>query len=184
LWEWRANVDENVTFETEGPTSERFSSGVGYSRDLTRRWAIFAGGQVERNPDLGFTFRGTLGGGVERTLLRSNRSSMVVGAGLGSSREAPVDGDSQTLLPGFLTFRHSYFTYSTPKTSLDTTLTVMPILNQAGRWRVEANTTVSREIVKNFSVALTLYESYDNRPPTAEANNNDAGATLSIAFTF
>jgi hypothetical protein len=184
LWEWRVSVDENVTFEAAGPTTERFSAGVGYSRDVTRHWALFAGGQVERNPDLGFNFRGTLGGGVERTLLRSNKSSMVVGAGLGASREAPVDGENQTLLPGVLTFRHSFFTYSTPKTGLDTTLTVLPILNQAGRWRLEANTSVSREIVKNFTVALTLYESYDNRPPTAEANRNDAGATLSVGFTF
>ena len=146
MFEWRVSVDDYVTFESDGATSERFTASVGYSRDLTGRWAIFTGGQVERNPDLGFDFRGTLGGGLERTLLRSNRSSMVIGAGLGASREAPVDGDSQTLLPGVLTFRHSYFAYSTPKTSLDTTVTVLPILNQSGRWRVEANTSVSREM--------------------------------------
>ncbi len=95
-----------------------------------------------------------------------------------------MDADSQTLLPGFLTFRHSYFTYSTPKTSLDSTFTALPILNQIGRWRIEANTSVSREIVKNFTVALTLYESYDNQPPSAGASKNDAGATLSVGFTF
>ena len=37
---------------------------------------------------------------------------MVIGAGLGASREVPVDGDSETLLPAVLTFRHSYFAYT------------------------------------------------------------------------
>jgi len=184
LFEWRASVDENVTFESDGATTERFAASLGYSRDLTRRWAVFAGGQVERNPDLGFDVRATVGGGLERTLQRSNRSSLVVGAGLGTSREVPVDGDSQTLLPGILNLRHSFFTYDTPKTSLDTTFSAFPILNQWGRWRLEASASVSREIVKNFTVAFTFYESFDSRPPSAEANNNDLGATLSIGFTF
>ena len=38
--------------------------------------------------------------------------------------------------------------------------------------------------MKNFTVALGFYESFDNRPPSAEANKNDAGATLSVGFTF
>ena len=49
---------------------------------------------------------------------------------------------------------------------------------------MEANASVSREVFKDFSVAVTFYESYDNRPPSAEANKNDAGATVSIGFTF
>lgn len=183
-FEWRVNVDDYVTLETEGGTSERFSGSVGYSRDITGRWAVFGGGQIERNPDLGFDFRATVGGGMERTLLRSNRSSMVIGAGLAGSQEVPLDAPGETLVQGLFTFRHSYFTYTTPKTSLDTTFNAYPILNQWGRWRVEANTSLSREIVKNFSVAVSLYESFDNRPPSAEASRNDAGATLSIAFTF
>jgi hypothetical protein len=184
LFEWRVSVDDYVTFETEAPTSERFAADVGYSRDVTGRWAIFAGGQAERNPDLGFDFRATLGGGVERTLLRSNRSSLVIVGGLGVSRELPVDGSSETLVPGLLTFRHSYFTYSTPKTSLDTAFTAYPILNQPGRWRLEANTSLSREIVKDFTVGFSVYESFDSRPPSAEAKTNDAGATISVGFKF
>ncbi|MBP1634610.1 MAG: hypothetical protein H6Q10_1184 [Acidobacteria bacterium] len=183
-FEWRASVEDYITLKEADDTSERFSADVGYSRYLWPNWAVLGWAQVERNPDLGFEVRSTVGGGFERTLLRTNRSSAVVGVGLAGAREHPVDGEADTLLPAALFFRHSFFTYSTPKTSLDTKVAAFPILNQWGRWLLEADTSVSREIFKNFSVALTFYESFDNRPPTVEADQNDLGTTLSVAFTF
>jgi hypothetical protein len=183
-FEWRASADEYVTVDSDGVTSERFTTTFAYSRYLPHNLALFGGGQIERNEDLGFSLRATLGGGLERTLLRSNRTTLVIGAGLGASREMPVDGDTDTPFPALLTFRYSFFTYSTPKTSLETDFTALPILNQVGRWRLEANASVSRELFKDFSVAFTVYESFDNRPPTVEADRNDAGVTLSLGFVF
>ena len=183
-FEWRLGADDYVTFDEDAETSQRFATDLGYSRYLSRGWAVYGWGQVERNTDLGFRLRGTIGGGLERTLVRTNRSTFATGAGLGASREVPEDGDTETLLPAMLHMRHSFFTYSTPKTSIDTTVTVFPILNQSGRWRIDANTSLSREIVKDFAIALSLYESYDSRPPSAEASQNDAGATLSVSFVF
>jgi hypothetical protein len=183
-FEWRAELEDYVTFESNGATTERFRSGLAYSRDITGLWAAFAVGQLERNRDLGFEVRATLAGGIERTLIRTNRSSLVVGAGIGYSREVPVEGNNDSLLPAVLSVRHSFFTYNTPKTSLESSFSALPILDQAGRWRIEASSSVSRELFKDFSIALTFYESYDNRPPSVEASKNDAGATLSIGFTF
>jgi hypothetical protein len=128
--------------------------------------------------------RGTISSGLEGTLLRTNRSEIVVGAGLGASREVPVEGDTDTLLPALFSFRHSFFTYRTPKTALDTKFSAFPILNQRGRWRLEAEASVSREIFKDFSVGLTLYESFDSRPPSAGASRNDVGATISLGYGF
>lgn len=183
-FEWRYSAEDYVTFKSDGATTQRVSANVGYSRYVTNHWAVFGGGQVERNRDLGFNLRGTLGAGLERTLLRTNRSELVVGAGLGAAREVPVDGSTETLVPAVLNFRHSFFTYRTPKTSLDTNLTALPILNQSGRWLIQASGSVSRELFKDFAVAFTLYESFDNRPPSAEASRNDAGVTLSMSFVF
>ncbi len=183
-FEWRFSGSDYVTFKSEGPTTQRVATEFGYSWYVTRRWALFGGGQVERNPDLGFDLRGTAIGGLEGTLLRTNRNEIVVGGGLGASREVPVEGDTDTLLPAMLSFRQSFFTYSTPKTAIDTKFSAFPILNQRGRWRLEATASVSRELFKDFSVAFTVYESFDNRPPSANARRNDFGATLSIGFIF
>jgi len=183
-FEWRVAADDYVTFESDGETSQRFTGTARYSRDLKGRWAAFLAGQVEQNQDLGFKVRSTAGAGLERTLHRSNRSSLVVGAGLAAAREVPLEGEADTLLPALLTFRHAFYTYDTPKTSLESMFTAYPILNQSGRWRLEANSSVSREIFKDFSVAFTFYESFDNRPPSEDASRNDFGASISIGYQF
>ncbi len=183
-FEWRLSADDYVTFKNDGATTQRVSASIGYSRSLSRRWAAFGGGQIERNAELGFTLRSTLIGGLERTLLRTNRSDLVVGVGLGASREVPVEGSTDTLVLAGLNLRHSFFTYRTPKTSLETKLTALPILNQPRRWLIQASSSVSRELFKDFAVAVTLYESFDSRPPSADASRNDAGVTLSVSFVF
>jgi len=33
-------------------------------------------------------------------------------------------------------------------------------------------------------VAVTLYDDYDSRPPTADASTNDVGVTFSLGWKF
>ncbi len=183
-FEWRLTFDDYLTFQSDGAATEQLAGSVTYARYMSRRWAVFTLAQIERNPDLGFDLRGTLGGGVERTLVQSNRSELVAGAGLGGSRERAVGGETDSQLPAMLSVRGSLFIYNTPKTTLDGQFTAYPILNQAGRWRLRADASLKREIFKDFSVAFSFYESFDNRPPSTEASRNDVGATLSLAYVF
>ncbi len=183
-FEWRATFDDYVTFKSEGATTEQLTGSLGYARYLSGRWAIFGQGQVERNPDLGFDLRGTLVGGVEWTLAQSNRSETIVAAGLGGARERPVEGETETQLPAAVAFRQSLFIYDTPKTTLDTRFAAYPILNQWGRWRIKADASLKREIFKDFTIGLTVYESFDSRPSSPDASRNDAGATLTIGYVF
>jgi len=50
--------------------------------------------------------------------------------------------------------------------------------------RVQLDAGVKRELWKDFFVALSLYNSYDNRPPNPAANTNDVGVVLSIGWTY
>jgi hypothetical protein len=183
-FEIRVAFEDYVTFKSDGATSEQLNGSLGYARYLSGRWAIFGVGQVERNPDLGFNLRGTLAGGLQWTLVQSNRSELVAGAGLGGSREKPVEGETETQIPALLALRYSLFIYDSPKTTLDTTFNAYPILNQSGRWRLRADGSVKRELFEDFSVGFTVYESFDSSPPSAGAKRNDVGTTLSIGYTF
>ncbi len=183
-FEWRLAFDDYLTLKSEGTSSEQLSASFGYSRYVSGRWAVFGQAQVERTPDLGFDFRGTLLGGAERTLARSNHSEIVVGAGLGGSQERPVEGETEVQLTGILAFRQSLFLYDTPKTTLDTQFSAYPILNQLPRWRIKADASLKRELFKDFSVGVTFFESFDSRPSSADARRNDLGATLTIGYTF
>ena len=43
---------------------------------------------------------------------------------------------------------------------------------------------MKRELVRNVYATLRGYESYDNRPPTADAKRNDFGVTLAFGWSF
>jgi hypothetical protein len=43
---------------------------------------------------------------------------------------------------------------------------------------------VKREIIRDFTVGLPVYDSFDSRPTTEGAAQNDWGATLSLGWTF
>ena len=70
------------------------------------------------------------------------------------------------------------------RTNLDINLQYYPSLSDAGRQRVQLDAGVKREFWKDVFVALTLYNSFDNRPPNPTADTNDVGVVLSIGWTY
>jgi hypothetical protein len=44
--------------------------------------------------------------------------------------------------------------------------------------------SVRREIVSDFYVAISVFDSYDSRPPTEDAAKNDWGPVISIGYKF
>jgi hypothetical protein len=59
-----------------------------------------------------------------------------------------------------------------------------PSLSHWGRVRLEFNGQFNREIVKDFTVGFTIYDSFDSDPPTEGARKNDVGLSLTIGWTF
>jgi hypothetical protein len=76
------------------------------------------------------------------------------------------------------------YTYDYPKTSIDLSVLVFPALKDTGRIRVNANAKLKRELLRNFFIALTGYDSFDNRPPGTDVHQNDVGFSLSLGWTF
>jgi hypothetical protein len=50
--------------------------------------------------------------------------------------------------------------------------------------RVEALVSVKREIVSDFYLSLSVFDSYDSRDPTTLTAKNDWGPTISIGWKF
>ena len=50
-----------------------------------------------------------------------------------------------------------------------------PSLTEWGRQRVQLNSSLKREIVKDFFVGLNVFDSYDSAPPNPDAAHNDIG---------
>ena len=67
-------------------------------------------------------------------------------------------------------FATSFYTYDRPKTNLDISLQYYPSLSDPGRQRLQLDAGVKREFCKDLFVALSLYNTYDNRPPNPTAD--------------
>jgi hypothetical protein len=141
-------------------------------------------GGFMRNQELGYDLRGTVSAGVGHFVARSNRAIFAVGGGLSTSREVPIEGDSTQQIEALLSVRQSYFTYDSPKTDVAFVANVYPSLSDWGRIRIEFDGRVKRELVKDFTVGFSLYDSFDSRPPTETARKNDVGLSLTIGWTF
>ena len=173
-----------LTQKQDEPDTSRYSWQFGYTRFYKNQWVLNPLGLVESNPDLGFNLRSSGAVTIGRYLTQSNSGWILLGAGGSVGREQPVDGDTLTNVDALVVLNASRFNYDFPKTSLDLTVMVFPSLNDFGRVRLNANLSYSREIVKDFNITFTAYNSYDNRPPTAGASKNDVGFSLSLGWTF
>jgi hypothetical protein len=43
---------------------------------------------------------------------------------------------------------------------------------------------VKRELLKDFFVGVSMYNTYDNRPPNPTADTNDVGVVMSIGWSY
>jgi hypothetical protein len=182
--QWTASASSYLTVEDDGDDTSRHALDLGGVRYFRQRSLWLLQGGFMSNEELGYKLRGTISGGVGQFLVHSNRAIVAVGGGLSTSREVPVDGDSTQELEALIAARQSYFTYDTPKTNVTMGASLYPSLSRWGRVRLEFNGQFNREIVKDFTVGFTIYDSFDSDPPTEGARKNDVGLSLTIGWTF
>ena len=183
-FELRTDFSTTVTVQPDQPDQSRTVGSVSYLKMMRNRWFVPGTGRLERNTDLGLDLRSSVGGGIGRYFVQTNRSVLGAAAGLVLNRENPVEGDSTTNVEAFVGATYEFFTYDTPKTDIDTRFVLYPSLTVSGRYRTEFNLTLSREIVKDFTVGATAYDSYDNKPPAGSSSTHDFGFSLNIGWTF
>lgn len=184
-FEWRGSFDGTFTMQQSEPDTGRLNTQAGYTRLLRSRWVIPGALTVERNSDLGYDVRSTAALGIGRRLMQTNHTVLQIGTGFAVNREVPVDGDTTTNIELQLPFDYEFFTYNYPKTNVSVQVMAYASLSDPGRFRFNLHSTLSRDLLtSDFYVAATLYDDFDNRPPSAEASKNDVGVTFSLGWKF
>ncbi len=170
--------------DDDGGRDDRGTAEASYLRYPWQRWFVTAAGRFDTNESLGLELRSQLGAAVGPRLINTNRAQMTLGAGLAVNDERGVGVEPTQNLEALFVFRTSYFTYDTPKTNLDVSLQYYPSLNRSGRQRLQLDASAKREVWKDLFVALSVYNTFDSRPPTPSANQNDVGIVTSIGWTY
>ena len=151
---------------------------------LEDRWYWAAVGTLERNDELGIDLRTLGGAGYGRFLVQTGRTLWSVTGGLAVVNEQLAgDEDAQTSVEGFFNTDYEFFTYDTPKTKFNISLSLFPSLTEGGRVRGNLDLGLRRELVKDLFVEISLYESFDTSPPE-EGEKTDYGIVTSLGYTF
>lgn len=164
--------------------ASRGSFSLVYDRYFGKRWVAEALIGLDRNIQLGLDLRETLGVGAGYFLLRTNQSWLLAVAGFTGNHEIPVAGDDENSAELAVGGRYSYFMYDFPKLTIGASLAVFPSLTISGRVRVEVSASAKREIVSDFYLSISVFDSFDSRDPTTLTAKNDWGPTVSIGWQF
>ena len=170
--------------EGEEQRDDRATVEASYLRYRWPRWFVAAAGRFESNESLGLELRSQVVGMIGPRLVNSNRAQFSMGAGLAVNDERGVDVEPTQNVEAVFGLDGSFYTYDRPKTNLDLRFQYYPSLTDTGRHRLQLDASIKRELLKDFFVSMTLYNSYDNRPPNPAASNNDVGIVLSIGWTY
>jgi putative salt-induced outer membrane protein YdiY len=170
---------------SKGPNTNRYTFDGQYFRQLSERW--FYGGLLDllKSDQQKLDLRTTVGGVFGRTMLRTDRTSLRIFAGTVFSREhyfpeaqTTAIGDNSEALIGanFYTFRFKVL-------DIRSSVLLYPSLTDPGRVRVNSDSNLHIELVKDFYWDFHLYENFDSRPPI-HAPRNDLGVTTGIGWKF
>jgi putative salt-induced outer membrane protein YdiY len=184
---FEARVNASGTLTRTGEDNERADRGIlqmSYLRYRGQRWFVAGAASFENNESLGIRLRSQLGFAAGPRLVNTNRAQTFVGAGIAVNKELGLDTGSTENVEALFIFRTSYYSYDHPKTNLDIGFQYYPGLSDTGRHRLQLDSAVKREIWKDVYLAVNLFDTYDNRPPTTAVDTNDVGVVLSFGWSY
>ncbi|HEX7251475.1 MAG TPA: DUF481 domain-containing protein [Thermoanaerobaculia bacterium] len=179
-------TDISATYSRQNGVTgaSRGTYSLAYFRFLSDRWFVATLFGLDRNIQLGLDLRVLAAVGGGRNLIQTNQTLLATYLGVAVNHEQPVEGESKYNSEAVIGGKYSYFMYDFPKITLGAALAVYPSLTEGGRVRLEANASAKREIVSDFYISLSIFDSYDSRNPTTGQAKNDWGPTLSVGWQF
>jgi Protein of unknown function, DUF481 len=152
---------------------------------FANRWSAGFLVGYDRNRELDLAGRGRLSVFGARVLAQSNHSELAATSGLVLTAEKyfSTDGTSGGF-EGVVAGVYRAFRYDAPKLDASITSQAFPSFTIPGRVRLQNDVRVSYELVKDFMLTVTLFDTYDSKPQSADAPKNDFGTTLAISYTF
>jgi hypothetical protein len=171
------------TSKGETDADRKLTSLIG-TRQFSRRWLLYSQIRSEHNLELQLDRRHSFLGGPGYSIVQSNRALMTVIGAASFSRESYYGQSLMKNAEGFFGIDAQFFKLYSPKFDIVNQLVFLPNFTTRGRRRLEFNSKIRIEVLRDFFVTMTLYDSYDSKPPSETAGKNDYGFTTGLSWTF
>jgi hypothetical protein len=157
---------------------------LGGTWDLSGKWLAYSQIRFEHNLELELDRRFSILAGPGYRIARSNRSQITALAAANFSRESYYGENLRKNFEGLVGIDLQFFKLYSPKFDIINQLLYLPNFSTSGRRRLEFNSKIRVEVLRDFFVSLTFYDSYDSKPPSETASKNDYGFTTGISWSF
>jgi len=184
-WASGFKVSSYFRNQQEVRDTRRHSASYSIERIFENRWLGLGFGQLEQNDELNLVLREMLGVAVGRYIVQNNTMlfSWLGGATYTrekSTGETEFTSGAELLLGG----RFEAFRFVSPELDFSITLTAFPSLTEKGRVRINLDTRLRYEILKDFYFTVSLFDKFDGILRSGGEKNNDFGFTTAISWSF
>jgi putative salt-induced outer membrane protein YdiY len=172
---------------TDSIVSKKQDATINHFRKLNNKFYVTGDLGWQQNTQLGLANRFLLGVGTGKILINDNQHRLLTGTGLSFNLEQSnqnVESGFKKNLEALALIQFKKFRYSSPKISLDAQYTIYPSLTEWGRVRMDFQLNTKVELVKDFFAGISMYDLFDNRPPSGAASKNDFGINFTIGYEF
>jgi hypothetical protein len=191
---YRSFTDEvslggNIVFTRQGISdttvkNKKQNLDLDYRRFFKNRWFLFATTGIEQNTELGLSYRFYAGGGIGKSLFETNVQMMRMGLGAIYTREESDENTRRNNAEGVAEIYYKVFKKTMPKLSLTSSLIAYPNFTDAGRVRLNGDISFDTEVISDFTIGLSSYHNYDNRPVSSTASTYDWGIVFNLGYSF
>jgi hypothetical protein len=185
---WSAGLDYNSNLSTSTGVTATTRNQVSLTGQRLLRWNnwFYAGtAAFLQSSEQSINLQTSLGGGIGRLLSNTNHAKIYVLGGFGWQRTqyAPnlAVSNPQEVFTGVVSGGARLFRFN--KTTLDTTVTLLPAITEPGRLFTTVNTTYYIKISGSFSWNVSFYGNWDNQPPPT-FSGSDYGTSSGLSITF
>ncbi len=149
------------------------------------RWMGMGFGQLEQNNELNLALRELLGLAAGRYIIQTNSMLFSWLAGATYTREKKTGeteftSGAELLLGG----RFEAFRFVHPELDFSITLSAFPSLVERGRVRLNLDTRLRYEILKDFYFTVSLFDKFDGDIRAGGERSNDFGFDTKISWSF
>lgn len=152
---------------------------------LAHRWSSGVLVGYDNNDELDLAGRVRIVPFGARTVAETNHLQFGYSGGVVLARERYYSTDTAAVsveaLAGVV---FNAFRYDRPKLDASLRSDLFPSLTIAKRVRWQNDFRVSYELVKDFMLTTSIFDSFDSRPQSQGAPKNDFGTTLAVSWTF
>ena len=172
-----------ITEREDADRLARTSLTLTGSRDLGHRWSALLLGQVQQNEELSLDLRTVASGAIGRYLAQTVSTRLIVFGGAAYTRERFTGEPTGNLAELIFGGDWDWFTVRDNAVDVSTYAIGFYGLNGDSRARLEVQSAMRVEFLKDFYFSVNGYGSFDSSPPEGRSGS-DVGVSLALGWSF